>query len=166
MPRSALGAVLALVLVGAAALAAPGFDEQGYDLAARTILCDCGCHPQSVHACACSRAAEMRDDVAALIRSGMSGEQVIAKYVAEHGEKIRIVPVARGFNLLAWLGPLVGLLLASVGVALVVYRWSRSRGPAGAPSADPAAPAFVAPAPVAGDDAYRARLRRELEDWS
>ena len=38
-----------------------------YDEAARMILCDCGCHPQSAHECACGRAAEMREEIQAIL---------------------------------------------------------------------------------------------------
>src|SRR5262245_42801351 len=69
-----------------------------YSRAATTILCDCGCHPQAVHDCACGRAAEMRGEIAASIRNGKSGEEVIAAFVAQHGEQIRVAPTAAGFN--------------------------------------------------------------------
>jgi len=152
-PAALVLAALLLVVPAAAA-----DDAAEYDLAARTILCDCGCHPQSVHDCACARAAEMRDEIRARIEQGQSGEQVIASYVAEHGEAIRITPVARGFNLVAWLGPLAGLLAAAGALVLVVRRWVRT--PHGArPAAGGPAP------PLAPDDgAYRERLRREVEE--
>jgi cytochrome c-type biogenesis protein CcmH len=144
-----LAALLAAVPVSLAAV-----DEE-YERAATTILCDCGCHPQSVHDCACSRAAEMRDEIRALVEQGQTGEQVIAKYVAERGESIRIAPVARGFNLLAWLGPLAALGVALVTLVLVARRWAtRARTDA-------------APAPEtrrADDGAYRDRLRQEIEE--
>lgn len=138
--------------------AAVASDQAEYEHAAKTILCDCGCHPQSVHDCACGRAAEMRDEMHALIEQGRTGEQVIAAYVAEHGEAIRIAPVARGFNLLAWLGPLGGLLAAMAALGLIVRRWVRTPHGARPAVGDPAAP--LAP----DDGAYRERLRREIEE--
>jgi cytochrome c-type biogenesis protein CcmH len=109
-----------------------------YDQAARTILCDCGCHPQSVHDCACGRAEEMRGEIAGEIASGKTGAQVIEAYVARHGEKILVAPPAVGFNLVAWLGPGVLLVGAALGLTLVLRRWRRSRtpAPAGAPPLD------------------------------
>ncbi|HEX6852641.1 MAG TPA: cytochrome c-type biogenesis protein CcmH [Candidatus Polarisedimenticolaceae bacterium] len=125
-----------------------------YMKAATTLLCDCGCHPQSVHECACGRAEELRGVVADHVRSGMSGDAVIAKFVAEKGEKILIAPKSEGFNLVAWVGPLAGLFLAAGGLALVLRRWNRKAGPA----------ASAAP-PVARDSAWDARLSRELEEY-
>lgn len=102
-----------------------------YDQAAKTILCDCGCHPQSVHACACGRAEEMRAEIAGEIASGRTGQQVIEGYVARSGEKILVTPPAQGFNLVAWLGPGALLVGAAVGLTVVLTRWRR---PAPAPA--------------------------------
>jgi len=130
-----------------------------YMKAATTILCDCGCHPQSVHDCACGRAAEMRDEIAAMVAVGRTGDEVIAHYVAKRGEQIRIAPVARGFNLVAWIGPLLALLAASLGVAWVARRWSRAPAPAGGA---PAPEALLPERPE--DEAYRRRLQQAVDD--
>jgi cytochrome c-type biogenesis protein CcmH len=111
-----------------------------YDQAARTILCDCGCHPQSVHDCACGRAEELRAEIAGEIASGKTGAEVIGSYVALHGEKILVTPPAVGFNLVAWLGPGVLLVGAALGLTLVLKRWRRPDAPAasGAPPVEAA----------------------------
>ncbi len=145
-PEAALPALAALAL-SAGALAAER--ESEYSRAIETIRCDCGCHPQSVADCACGRAAEMRREIAAQIDQGRSAEEVIAAYVARHGEQIRIVPEARGFSLVAWLGPLVLLPVAAWLVVAVLRRWRRRVEPA-LPALDP-------------DDPYLARVERELE---
>ena len=152
--RPAVLAVAVILVVVPLALASSADD---YEIAAKTILCDCGCHPQSVHDCACSRGAEMRDEIRALVDQGQTGEQVIARYVAAHGEAIRIAPVARGFNLLAWVGPLAGLVVALVAIVLVARRWAAAAA-ADRTAADP--PTTARPE----DLAYRERLRREIED--
>jgi cytochrome c-type biogenesis protein CcmH len=128
---------------------------QAYEQAATSLLCDCGCHPQSVKECACSRADELRQAITAEARSGKSGEQIIASYVAKYGQKILVSPPASGFNLVAWTGPAIGLLGSAVVIALMIRRWRRVEAARPQESA----------APVSGaDDAYRARLRRELDD--
>ena len=86
----------------------------------------------------------------------MTGEQVIARYVAEQGEDILVVPQARGFNLVAWIGPLIGLVAACFIMVLLLRRLTATRPVAVA--VGPAAP------PLAGDEVYRARLRRAVED--
>ena len=135
---------------------AAGFDAAEYDEATRMILCDCGCHPQSVHACACGRAAEMRVEIHGLVSQGMSGEEVIAHYVNRVGDQIRIVPTATGFNLVAWLGPLIGLVAGSVLMVLLIRRWTRRTAAESA--------ATPSPPPVAVNDVYQQRLRDALEN--
>jgi hypothetical protein len=76
--RESTTLLLACVVLLAIAPAALAFDTDGYKLATETILCDCGCHPQSVAACACGRAAEMREEMRGMVEGGMTGEAVEA----------------------------------------------------------------------------------------
>jgi cytochrome c-type biogenesis protein CcmH len=131
------------------------FDPAAFNEAAEMILCDCGCHPQSVAACTCGRAAEMREEIRTMVVSGLTGEQVIDDYVSRYGEKILITPEATGFNLVVWLGPLFLLFAGAASLVLLVRRWSRN--PAG--EDDKPAP----PAPDA-DDPYTVRLAKEIEE--
>jgi len=150
-----LAAVVTLTAGAATGLTGPA--AAAYEQGVHTILCDCGCHPQSVHDCACGRAAEMREEIRAMAARGMSGPEILADYVARHGDKILIAPKARGFDLVAWVAPLVGLVLATGGVAMLARRWAR-RDPEFAPADTPA------PELSPEDEAFRARLRREVEE--
>ncbi|HEX4823087.1 MAG TPA: cytochrome c-type biogenesis protein CcmH [Candidatus Polarisedimenticolaceae bacterium] len=123
-----------------------------YEKAATSLLCDCGCAPQSIKECACMRAEELRTSIAADATAGKSGDQIIAGYVARNGQKILVSPPAAGFNLIAWLGPAAGLLAAALLIGGVISRWKRASKPA-------------AGSPAAGvSDADLARLARDLED--
>lgn len=160
-PAVSLAALL-VVASSAVATAQIAYDHPEYLKAATTILCDCGCHPQSVHECACGRADEMRREIAGMIvsgtdGSGMSGDEVIALYVAEKGEQIRIAPTATGFNLVAWLGPGILLLAAGIGLLFALRRWSRSHG---ARDGESEPPVNVDP-----DDPYVARVKKALEKY-
>src|SRR5262245_50400271 len=128
--------------------------DRAYEKAAASIRCDCGCHPQSVLACACSHAEGMREAIAKEARAGRTAEEIIAGYVARSGESILVVPRAEGFNLLAWLGPGVALVLAIAAIGLLLRRW-RSGAKALAPP--------VVPAPTPGDPDL-ARLRRAIDE--
>jgi len=154
--RRAILVLLAfLALAGARAAGDEAFQRE-FDYATRTILCDCGCSPQSVHDCACGRAEEMRNEIAAAIREGKTGAQVVDGYVARYGEKIRVAPTASGFNLLAWLGPGVALLLGILASVLILRRWKRRSA-----TEEAAAPVT----PPAEDDPYVARLREQLKEY-
>src|SRR5262245_1954557 len=128
--------------------------DRAYEKAAASILCDCGCHPQSVLACACSHAEGMREAIAAEAKAGRSADEIIAGYVARSGESILVVPRAEGFNLLAWLGPGVALLIAIAAIGLLLRRWR-----SGAKAAD-----FPAVSPPSPGDPDLARLRRAIDE--
>lgn len=124
-----------------------------YGKAAKVILCDCGCHPQSVHDCACGRAEQMRAEIAGEVAAGKTGQQVIDGYVERNGEKILVTPTAQGFNLVAWLGPGALLVGAAVGLTLVLKRWRRP-APRTA-NVDPALP----------DEAWTRRLDEAMREY-
>jgi cytochrome c-type biogenesis protein CcmH len=140
--------ILGLIVPGGAAGTA-------YEEAATSLLCDCGCNPQSVKECACGRAEEMRVALAQDASSGKSGEAIVASYVAKYGQKILVSPPASGFNLIAWTGPAIGLLGAAVMIAFMLRRWHRVSA---------ALPQEAAPTASATNDAYLARLRKEVEE--
>ena len=153
------GVMMVLLLVGSAGVSA--IDVVELEKATATILCDCGCHPQSVKDCACGRAAQMRTEIADLIAGADSGiprsaDAVVALYVAEHGEQILVAPPAHGFNLFAWLTPFVVLVAAIIGVALLIRRWTVRPSDSTAVSG---ALGVLDP-----DDPYLARLQHELEE--
>jgi len=129
--------------------------DQAYEKAATSLLCDCGCNPQSIKECACSRADELRQSLMADARAGKSGDEIIAAYVARHGQKILVAPPASGFNLVAWTGPAIGLLGATIVIAFTLRRWRR---------ASSQMPGERPPEPSTEDDAYRARLRRQIDE--
>ncbi len=151
-----------MLLLGLLPLAAQVADPDEYDKVISTILCDCSCHPQSVKDCSCGRSDQMRETIRSLVagdaadgRAAMTADAVIARYVAEQGEQIRIAPTSEGFNLVAWLGPFVALFGGGVGLVLLLRRWLRRQEPvASTPPAETAAE----------DEPYLRRLREKLEE--
>jgi cytochrome c-type biogenesis protein CcmH len=161
LPDLRIAALVSVVVILALSAGLPTTAQTGgavdtaeFEKAAGAIRCDCGCHPQSAKDCACGRAAEMRGEIGELIAKGMTGDEVIAQYVAQQGEQIRLAPTASGFNLVAWLGPFAGLLLASGAMFALLRRWKR-----GHPATEP----LPATPGVAVDAAYDDRLRKALE---
>ena len=128
---------------------------KAYERAATTLLCDCGCNPQSIKECACGRAEELRVALAGDAAAGKSGDLIIAAYVAKHGQKILVSPPATGFNLIAWAGPAIGLLGAALMITVMIRRWHRTSA---------ALPAETVPPASAADDAYLVRLRKDVEE--
>jgi cytochrome c-type biogenesis protein CcmH len=84
------------------------------------------------------------DDERAFIREriaqGQTKEQIKAALVAEYGEEILALPDDDGFNLAAYLVPVLLALLAAAGLAVAARRWRRSpraAPPAAGPDLDP-----------------------------
>lgn len=67
------------------------------------------------------------EDMKAAIRrdlaGGMTEEQIIAGYVAIHGEKVRATPAAKGFDRILYILPPIALIAAAVIVFLLLRSW-------------------------------------------
>jgi hypothetical protein len=94
-------------------------------------------------------------EVDSLLAQGKTEQQIINAFVAKYGPAVYVEPPKKGFALLAWLMPLVYVL---VGLALVVYvvrKWARRPG---APV--PAVPGV----PNEALDRVRAQVDKETDD--
>ena len=99
--------------------------------------------------CPSPGAAQLKEQVREQLAAGLSPDSVRVLLFAAYGEQLRATPPARGFGLLAWLVPGLGL----VGGAAVVTWWLRRRGRL--PTAAEAPSAALEPE-------AEARLEREL----
>jgi cytochrome c-type biogenesis protein CcmH/NrfF len=96
------------------------------------------------------------------LAKGMTREQILAAFVAEHGgQDILAQPVDEGFNRLAWALPYAVGVTGAAAVGLVALRWSRRRPDPSGRAASAEVPAGSAPDNSA---ALRARLDDELRD--
>jgi cytochrome c-type biogenesis protein CcmH/NrfF len=58
-----------------------------------------------------------------------TAHQIESELVANYGPAILAAPPHKGFDLLAWWLPIVGVLAGALVLAVGVWRWSRRRGP-------------------------------------
>ena len=72
-------------------------------------------------------ATRMKGFIRTSIAEGKSGAQIKAALVAQFGPGVLAEPPKHGFDLLAWLLPLVALALGVVVVAALAWTWSRRR---------------------------------------
>jgi cytochrome c-type biogenesis protein CcmH len=75
-------------------------------------------------------ANQIRRFVRARIAAGDSKSEIEDKLVAEFGRGVLASPPKEGFDLLAWVLPLLALGLGAGVIGVLVVRWSRSREPA------------------------------------
>jgi cytochrome c-type biogenesis protein CcmH len=79
-------------------------------------------------------ATRIKQLISGWIRQGKSEQQIKSMLVASYGESILASPPKKGFDLLVWVLPLVGITAAALVLGALALRWSRSRDPAAAPA--------------------------------
>jgi cytochrome c-type biogenesis protein CcmH len=78
--------------------------------------------------------------ISARIAAGDSKNEIKDRLVSEYGPQILAAPPKKGFNLLAWLLPFIGLVGGALVLGLLAWRWSHMRDPG--PPAAPLSPAL------------------------
>ncbi|HEY3050271.1 MAG TPA: cytochrome c-type biogenesis protein CcmH [Gaiellaceae bacterium] len=74
-------------------------------------------------------ARQIKALISARIAAGDSKDEIKELLVAEYGPQILAAPPKEGFDLLAWLLPIFGLLGGALILGLLAWRWSRVREP-------------------------------------
>lgn len=141
----------ALVLI-AVLLAVPGTAHAGPEDVANEVAQEVMspyCPGVTLHDCPSSSAQDMRQEIAAWARDGMSKEEIMTRLEDEFGPSIRAVPRGGG-GVAAWLLPAIALVAGAAGAIVLARRWSRR------------SPEAAAPAPAASPEAA-ARLNAELD---
>ena len=89
------------------------------------LMCDCGCG-QLLGTCECERAEEMRTMIRGMMDKGMTKEEILNSFVSQYGESILAAPTKKGFNLIAYILPFVGLLAGVIVAVIFVRKWAFS----------------------------------------
>jgi cytochrome c-type biogenesis protein CcmH len=113
----------------ALALAAPAAASEQHPTLAEVeseVICPV-CNPETLDQSNSAIAQRMKEFIKQRIAAGDTKSEIEAKLVANFGESILAEPPKKGFNLLAWVLPFVGVGLGAVMLAALAWRWSRSR---------------------------------------
>lgn len=83
------------------------------------------------------QAQREKDFIARLIAEGRTKAEVKDALVAQYGSAVLALPQKSGFDLSAYLVPIIAFVVAALALGFGVYRWRRSSGPpdAGPPAA-------------------------------
>jgi cytochrome c-type biogenesis protein CcmH len=141
-----------LILAGSVALAAaPEVDlgKRAEALEGRLMAPCCMTNTVAVHESGASY--RIRAEIREMLAAGKTDREILDHYVAEYGPQILAIPEARGFNLTAYLFPLVFLITGAAILWAAMRRW---KGPS------QAATGTSPPPPL--DPVYARRLDREL----
>jgi cytochrome c-type biogenesis protein CcmH len=130
--RVLLAALLALAL-----LAAPAQAQRASlpDIEDEVMCLECG---TALNVSNSAVADQEREFIAELIAQGKTKQEVKDALVAEYGPRVLAEPSDDGFELTAWLVPVLAALTALALVALAARRWRRARPARDATQGDPA----------------------------
>jgi cytochrome c-type biogenesis protein CcmH len=160
--QAAFACLLAMLMLGASASAGTGVDEVRFGRIGHEMMCVCSCG-QILLECnhvGCPDSARMINELNAQLSGPNSGgpDALIENwFVAKYGATVLAAPLRGGFDLVAWIVPIVLFILGTVGTALLVRMWS-SRG-----SLVPATPGVNSSIESPDQVALRDRIRRETE---
>jgi len=77
-------------------------------------------------------AQEMKREIRRRIAEGWTRKQIIDEMVANFGPGVLSTPSKHGFDLLAWLLPVAGVLVGAAALGVTAWHWSARRGRAAA----------------------------------
>jgi cytochrome c-type biogenesis protein CcmH len=143
-PRLVRAVLLACLLAAPVLVLAPAAGAQATARAktlGQKLMCVCGCN-QILTACnhvGCTYSHNMLKELDQHVARNESDDLTLQAFVQEYGPTVLAEPSTKGFNLAAWIVPILVPLAAIVLVSEVVRRWRRRAvlAPASGPSVSP-----------------------------
>ena len=113
-------------------------------------------HDTTLAVCTASEAQEMREEIRQKLATGQTKAQIIKTYVDKYGEEILTSPPKKGFNLMAWVIPFLGIVMGGALIYLALSKWVK------APSAKKS---HAKTKPGVLDDYYAAKVEDEFKKY-
>ena len=121
---------LVVAAVAALALAAPALASDAHPTLNELegeVMCPI-CHT-TLDQSSSAAAQRIKAFIVRRIRAGDSKSEIERRLVADFGPAILAQPPKHGFDLLAWLLPIAGILAGAVAIGFAAWRWTRRREP-------------------------------------
>jgi cytochrome c-type biogenesis protein CcmH len=118
-----------LVAVAALAMAAPALASEHHPTLLELegqLMCPV-CQGETLAQSDTAAAAQIKTHIQQRIRQGWTRSQIKRELVTEYGTRILAAPPRQGWNLLAWVLPLVGVLGGAAVIGFLAWGWSRKR---------------------------------------
>ena len=88
------------------------------------IGCTCGtCPLRPIATCGCGFADTMLVRLDTEVTAGRTDDEIMAIFVADYGNSIRIKPKGTGSDLMVWAAPMVLLMVGAVAMGAVISNW-------------------------------------------
>lgn len=151
----ALLLVLALSAAGTVVAQGPSpvSDDQVLQVA-KSLYCPV-CTGVPLDVCDTQACVQWRALIREKLEAGQSEEQIRQYFIAQYGDRVLGAPPPEGFNLGAYILPMLILLGGALAVFWSARNWLKRSTPAGSPDAPPAA------SPISAE--YADRIARELK---
>jgi cytochrome c-type biogenesis protein CcmH len=120
------------VALAALALAAPAAASEQHPTLAELegqLMCPI-CQGETLAQSDSPPAQRIKAEIQQQIAAGATRSEIKRRLVDEWGTRILAAPPRQGFDLLAWLLPIVGALVGAAVLGVLAWRWSREREPA------------------------------------
>ena len=157
------GILIAVVVVMAAALwminaspvraQGPNLDDE-VNRIAKGLYCPV-CPNTPLDVCATQACVQWRALIKEKLQQGQSEQQIRDYFVAQYGQQVLGAPPAQGFNWLAYILPVIGIILGATIAWFTVRQWLIRR--TGSATATPEAPAIP--------KEYADRIEKELKEY-
>jgi cytochrome c-type biogenesis protein CcmH len=83
-------------------------------------------HDTTLAVCSSSEAQKMKEEIRQKLAIGQTKSQIIKTYSDLYGEKILTSPPKKGFNLLAWVIPFLGIVMGGSLIYLALSKWVKA----------------------------------------
>ena len=120
-------AVLVAALVFAAPASACAHPRTSLNYLQGQVMCPT-CHT-TLDMSDSQAAQQIKGFIAKRIAACWTAQRIESALVANYGQSILAAPSHKGFDLLAWWLPIVGVLAGAIVLAFGVWRWSRRKEP-------------------------------------
>jgi cytochrome c-type biogenesis protein CcmH len=87
------------------------------------LMCTDGCG-MYLKTCENATAQKMRRDIISMLTKGMSEKEIYGRMISIYGEEVMAAPpVSSKFNIIAWAGPFVAIIIGFIVIYLCLDRW-------------------------------------------
>ncbi len=83
---------------------------------------------------------ELEEGIRSLVNDGNNKQEVLDHFVAIYGERILAIPVAQGFNIMAWIAPVIIAIAALTVLGLYLRTPAKNEEKSSLSTSDPSIP--------------------------